>query len=67
VCRDTPWGAGGGAAAEEVDRKKQARNPTDRPASTSWRHMKSGTAELCSCSNGGALLACKVHGRGRTL
>jgi formylmethanofuran dehydrogenase subunit A len=29
--------------------------------------MKSGTAELCSCSNGGALLACKVHGRGRTL
>ncbi len=39
----------------------------DRHASISYRHMKIGTDELCSCSNGGALLACKVHGRGRAL
>ena len=39
----------------------------DRHASIGYRHMKIGTDELCSCSNGGALLACKVHGRGRPL
>ncbi len=39
----------------------------DRHASISYRHMKIGPDELCSCSNGGPLLACKVHGRGRAL
>ena len=39
----------------------------DPHASIRYRHMKIGTDELCSCSNGGALLACKVHGRGRAL
>ena len=29
--------------------------------------VKIGADELCSCTNGGALLACKVHGRGRAL
>jgi formylmethanofuran dehydrogenase subunit A len=47
--------------------EKMVEAHADRHASISYRHMKIGTDELCSCSNGGALLACKVHGRGRTL
>ncbi|MBS0554017.1 MAG: amidohydrolase family protein, partial [Proteobacteria bacterium] len=34
-----------------------------RHLSVSYRNAKIGNDELCSCANGGALLACKVHGR----
>ena len=61
----------GGTHFVEVDYdpaiEKTIEAHADRHASISYRHMKIGTDELCSCSNGGALLACKVHGRGRTL
>jgi len=34
--------------------------------SIDWRHAKISKDELCSCSNHGSLLPCKLHGGGRT-
>lgn len=36
---------------------------SDRHLSVNWRHAKISKDELCTCSNGGALLACALHGR----
>ena len=34
--------------------------------SIDWRHARISKDELCSCSNHGSLLPCKLHGGGRT-